>query len=67
MFYFTFGVVLVRAPISYDSLVYLQHLSEQCLLDRMQVSGHNDSDNCLLKVLVRKNIPKPRHRHSFMP
>lgn len=34
-FYFTLGVVVVPAPVSYDSLVYSQQLSEQRLLDGM--------------------------------
>lgn len=38
------GVVLVPAPVGYDSLGYLQQLSEQCLRDLMQSSGHNYSN-----------------------
>jgi len=60
MSYFVLRVVLLPAPVSYDSLVYSQQLSEQHLLDRMQASGHNYSNNCLLKgdpVVVRKILP----------
>lgn len=52
--------VLVHLPVGYNSFVYLQQLSEQCLLGHIQASGCNYSNNCLLKgqpVLVTKILP----------
>lgn len=64
MFYFTVGVVLVPAPVGYDSLGYLQQLSEQCLFDLGITTVMSSKRG---PSFSKKNIPKPRYCHNFTP